>query len=74
MISGGSGYQVAPYVLLLNPAPTLGGGARTPSATSGIVVPANTIVKFDATFCPTGACAILGASASLAYTCKVLAP
>lgn len=67
---GGSGYLVAPYVFVqaLRTDPT---GVGIPSATAGILVPANggAFQIVDIT-CPTTAVAIFGATTGQAYTCK----
>lgn len=70
--SGGAGYLVAPTVLFLNPIPTLGGGAGTPSATSGIVVVPNGAFVMESTVCATSAVNVFGATTAQAFTCKVM--
>lgn len=68
----GNGYLVAPYVYLENPLPQLGGGAKLPSATSGIILPANAILSFNgAMLVPTSAIAIFGPTTANAFTIKV---
>jgi hypothetical protein len=59
----GSGYLIAPYVLLLN-SDLDPYGCATPSATSGITLPASQTapIKFDGSFCPTGPVAVIGTS------------
>lgn len=68
----GGGYSVAPYVWLVNPAPALGGGAFTPSATAGYLIVPNGSLQFEGTGCPSSAVAIFGATTGQGFTCSVM--
>jgi len=68
--NGGSGYKLPPYVLFqasdLDP-----NGVSTPSATVGILLSANGgSVTYNATFCPTDAVSIWGATTGQVFTCR----
>jgi hypothetical protein len=67
---GGTGYVVAPTIILVNPAPNLGGGCRVPTALNGIVVVSKGSFVMENTFCTTGAIAVIGTAAD-PFICKV---
>lgn len=63
---GGAGYVTAPYVLIFND-DLDPNGAAIPSATSGIVLPANMTapIAFEGTFCPTESISVLGTASDV---------
>ena len=68
----GAGYLVAPLVYLMNPLPHLGGGAKLPSATTGIALPPGwTFSTSGMLLVPTSAVAIYGATTSDTFEIKV---
>lgn len=66
----GTGYIVAPTVMLTNSAPNLGGGCRVPTALNGIVVASKGSFVMENNFVTTGAIAVLGTAADIVI-CKV---
>lgn len=65
----GEGYVVWPFGLLSND-PDDGQGCATPSANSGILLPANGgTVLYNGTFCPTDPVAIFGTTTGDTYEC-----
>lgn len=66
----GTGYIVAPTVVLSNSAPNLGGGSRVPTALNGIVILSKGSFVMENTFCTTGAIAVIGTAAD-PFICKV---
>lgn len=68
----GAGYLVAPTIFLLNPLPSLGGGAAIPAATTGIVVAAGGTFLMDSTAVVTSAVAVFGATLAQSFTVKTI--
>lgn len=68
--SGGSGYNAAPFMFLRNSMRDPNGCA-IPSATSGILLPAQgQALIWNGTTCPTDPIAIVGGTTGQAFTCK----
>lgn len=66
----GAGYVIAPFVLLQN-SDLDPYGCALPSATGGILLPANTpALVWNGTFCPTDPIAVFGATSAQAFVCR----
>ena len=65
----GSGYVIAPWVLLQN-SDLDPYGCAVPSATSGIALAQDQIHVWNGTVCPTDAVAVWGATAAQGFTCR----
>lgn len=72
--NGGANYKNAPYVFIRN-SYNDPFGCATPSATSGIQLPANMTVPFifNGTACPTDSVAIFCATTEKSFACKYMA-